>query len=194
MSSALTDPLHALSIAAAPLESTAAELPIDPFVARPSGATIVYKRRRLAEAAAAPSSEPPAADGDGGERRPRVVRVPLRAGRVPGGPDAAHAADPAAPPPEQAPSPARPRRRRARDPLRAPGEVKHIVFERGAGPGPDGDGSALAAGATWAPMYPPLRQALDDVATTLEQAAQLRLLARELQALLPASGGAPRAR
>ena len=77
-----------------------------------------------------------------------------------------------------------PRRRRVRDPRHAPGQVRHIVFERTDSPGPGDDPPPVDGRVVWAPRYPQLRQALDAVAVILDQARQLRRCADELDALL----------
>ncbi|MFT3816795.1 MAG: hypothetical protein QM750_04055 [Rubrivivax sp.] len=114
----------------------------------PSDAVVVYKRRRLP--AQTDETEADAASAENRERRPRVFQVAAPdAEAVPaaGGPEAADDAPAAAP-----------RRRRRRRAQQAPGEVRHIVFER---PSPPTAAAGSEAQAAW--------QALQALDRTLEQ-------------------------
>lgn len=155
---------------------------------------VVFKRRRGAiEPGATPDSGPTGSPTAGGaaieERRPRIHQVrPTAAAPAgprpaevppqgqPAGADAyrmrTQGADAAAPPPSP------PRRRARRDPMRAPGEVKRIVFEPPPRPaaeaaepeGQEGPVFIIAADSGYAQVM----AALGDVRATLDQALHAR--------------------
>lgn len=175
--SALTDTLHA-AFGPSGSPELPSSTPQSLFAPRPPGATVVYKKRRLAVVGASGDAAVPGhAPAEPAERAPRVVRV--------------SAVPASAPQPEAvaaAPEPALvavPRRRRRRDALRAPGAVHHMVFERPASLPVEDDGGSVETGAHWTPQYPRLLEALSAVTATLAQVAQLRRFAAELQLLLP---------
>lgn len=176
MSDALTDtPLSAL----APTPAGHAPEPLFSavFAPRLPMAQVVYKRRRRLTAGdeATPTPEAAAAAG---ERRPRVVLV-----APPPTPSAAPT--PAAEP--QATGAQPPPRRRRRDPVRAPGEVRHIVFERPEPtvPNPADSESPLDALLRLRATYPDLQRSLAALERTLQQVHDLQRCATGLRALLP---------
>lgn len=168
---------------------------VHPFLKRHSTATVVYKRRRPLEP---DSGKPRASANDTGDpglqavpRAPRVVRVAALADPSTDPVAAPSLAQPAGtelgPPAANEPQPV-PRRRRRRDALRAPGEVRHIVFERADVGAPTAVHPDMGTGPGWAPGYPLLRQSLDTLAQTLQQVQRLQRWSADFAALLARRG------